>query len=315
MFTTRSTSRPFIGLYNNTAVQSDTAEVAWYVRGRTLHRRLLLIRPDLPVAIASQKGFYAGNDISVRVENGNFLANSLSDLTRRECRFAHPTDKFPFNARCWGQLGLPTLRECSDPNWWAGKWDGYTLPTPSTIIDFWLPGTSPAIAEDALGFSGKRLADDVILTNVIGFDVKAWDPGANGGAGAYVDLGYNPGLSASNATYFSGLGDVRSMLNETAVNPGRVYDTWSAHYENTGLAGLAYPSQYPAGGFPGRAANGLDDPGASGASNGIVDDEDEKITSPPYPYPLRGILVTIRIFEPDSRQIRELTIVQDFLPK
>jgi len=33
------------------------------------------------------------------------------------------------------------------------------------------------------------VADDIILTNVIGFDVKAWDPLANGGAGAYVDLG------------------------------------------------------------------------------------------------------------------------------
>ena len=38
-------------------------------------------------------------------------------------------------------------------------------------------------------------------------------------------------------------------------------------------------------------------------------------TSPPYPYPLRGIQVKIRVFEPDSRQVREVTVVQDFLPQ
>ena len=36
---------------------------------------------------------------------------------------------------------------------------------------------------------------------------------------------------------------------------------------------------------------------------------------PPYPYPLRGIQVKIRAFEPDSKQIREVTVVQDFLPQ
>ena len=30
----------------------------------------------------------------------------------------------------------------------------------------------------------------MFLTNVIGFDVKVWEPAANGSAGGYVDLGY-----------------------------------------------------------------------------------------------------------------------------
>ncbi len=131
-----------------------------------------------PLLPAAAKGFYASNDISVRMENGQFLANTLSDLTRRECRFAHPNMPFPFDARYWGQLGLPTLRECSDPNWIAGNWSGYSLPTASTTVDFWSNGTSPSLADNALVlFHGSRIADDVILTNVIGFDVKAWDPG------------------------------------------------------------------------------------------------------------------------------------------
>ena len=58
MFTTRSLTRPFIGRCNlppvpgnpanqNKTVQSDVAEVAWFLRGRTLHRRVLLVLPGL----------------------------------------------------------------------------------------------------------------------------------------------------------------------------------------------------------------------------------------------------------------------------
>ncbi len=50
-------------------------------------------------------------------------------------------------------------------------------------------------------------------------------------------------------------------------------------------------------------------------NDGIVDDASEQLTSPPYPVPLRGIQVKIRCFEPDSKQVREVTIEQDFLPK
>jgi type II secretory pathway pseudopilin PulG len=308
MFTTQSNGRPFVGMFNyGTAatpdvrsIQSDVAEVAWFIRGRTLHRRQLLVAPGVSITDLPA-GFYARNDLSVRLSSGGILtANTLGDLTRRECRFAHLSAQFPFNARVWGNLGLPTLRECSDLNWNAGIWSGSATTTyPDNRVDFWAnSGTyapfSDSMISDGSGntYSGTRIADDVILTNVIGFDVKAWDPGA----GAYVDLG------SGSAQLFAGNGDSRSQL---AGGPARVYDTWSTHYENVGLTGFD-ATTYP----PGRSTNGFDDDG-----NGIVDDEAEKITSPPYPVPLRGIQVKIRIFEPDSRQIRELTVVQDFLPK
>ena len=80
----------------------------------------------------------------------------------------------------------------------------------------------------------------------------------------------------------------------------------------------------------GQGINGFDDLGAidykdssgNGAlgkitqlatKDGIVDDATESVTAPPYPVQLRGIQVKIRVFEPDSRQIREVTVVQDFL--
>ncbi len=34
----------------------------------------------------------------------------------------------------------------------------------------------------------------------------------------------------------------------------------------------------------------------------------------PYPFPLRGVQITLRVYEPDTRQVREVTVVQDFLP-
>ena len=47
--------------------------------------------------------------------------------------------------------------------------------------------------------------------------------------------------------------------------------------------------------------------------DGGVDDPNERETFPPYPVSLRGIQVKIRIYERDSRQIREVTVMQDFL--
>jgi hypothetical protein len=45
-----------------------------------------------------------------------------------------------------------------------------------------------------------------------------------------------------------------------------------------------------------------------------VDDATEKEAPPPYKAALRGVQIKIRTFEPDSRQIVEVSIVQDFLP-
>ncbi|MGA2796727.1 MAG: prepilin-type N-terminal cleavage/methylation domain-containing protein [Thermoguttaceae bacterium] len=376
MFTTRSTGRPFVGLadkavFNTPVVQSDVAEVAWFMRGSTLYRRQLLVAPglwnNLSVAPSASR-FYEKNDISVRVQNGVIVPNTMSDLTRRECRYAHPSDVFPFDARRWGLLGLPTLQE-------SATWDLSSPSIPPSVpnspplntnypsqyfylstfippfnppLDFWTNDRSHRLPDPYLGLipmaaaATYRIADDIILTNVIGFDVKAWEPAL----GQYVDLGYEmrpidlanptkvqeikhypPEITPDDNPYVPGemfyhrgyclstapangyyaylLGDYFISNNTPPIFTPRVYDTWSTHYENAGLSGLS-TATYP----PGRGSNGFDDDG-----NGIVDDEGEKITSPPYPAPLRGIQVKIRVFEPDSRQIREVTIVQDFLPK
>jgi hypothetical protein len=370
MFTTRSTGRPFVGMCGGNTIQSDVAEVAWFVRGRTLYRRVLLVAPSADLSGAGETTLYANYDVSARWDStkSKVVANSLADLTRRECRFAHfaASVGFPYNvATNWywtlnnsanNPLAiptLPTLNECSI----AAGWDIYTRTHAGTAIDSHLASNSTSYLDfwtnvaghlptgNALtgGATGTRVADDVILTNVIGFDVKAWDTTApvyqSGTAiilpgdptylsqtgtpvsyGAYVDLGYgNTTYSAILAKGFSHWGHPKSGLTGSATT-ARVYDTYSTHYESTGTSSTDTRA--------GRALNGIDDPeinasGSPTSNDGVVDDivydgdpsTGENITAPPYPVPLRGIQVKIRVFEPDSKQVREVTVVQDFLPQ
>ena len=58
-----------------------------------------------------------------------------------------------------------------------------------------------------------------------------------------------------------------------------------------------------------ESLNGLDDDG-----NGLIDDAGEKETAPPYGFPLRGIEVRIRCYEPTSRQVRQITVRHTFVP-
>jgi type II secretory pathway component PulJ len=315
MFTTRSTGQPFVGKVPTTvnptgAIQSDVAEVAWFVRGRTLHRHVLLVAPAANLAGAVPAGFYANYDISARVQGGTVVANTLGDLTRRECRFAH-VGSFPYDVGAswrWTAGGytfptLPTLNECSVSGSWLPAVPGSPLTLPSgASLDFWTNNANCRIADNAMA-TGSRVADDVILNNVIGFDVKVWDPVA----GSYVDLGTGTGTGRFSGTYTPSTRWAVDRRNANNDLQYPTYDTWSTHYETAGT------STGDTG--AGRATNGIDDAGSSGSPNGIVDDADELLTSPPYPYPLRGIQVKIRIFEPDSRQVREVTVVQDFLPQ
>jgi hypothetical protein len=182
-------------------------------------------------------------------------------------------------------------------------------------------------------FNPQRYSDDIILTNVLGFDVKIWDPGApmivpanqtmaagpgevlSGGPnsatglqvvqpfpqnqnpvayGTFADLGWNPNYTATGMApvpWFNGRGLVGNALYMT-------YDTWSTDYHVVS----------------GNTLDGAD--GFDNNSDGVVDDVNEqKPSAAPYPYPARGIQVKIRAFDPASRQIREMTIVHDFLPR
>ena len=400
MFTTRAKDRPFVGKTVTfsgstaipTTIESSVAEVAWFVRGRTLYHRVLLVAPStttltpssgssppLPGYLGPSKsgytggiaiqGYYANCDVSAHVDsNGNILANSLGDLTKRENRFAHPYKAgFPYDARVWGQLGLPTLRETAAnafpllPGSTATTATVPSLP-PFMARDYWInPYPWTSYVDVASGTQSvyydttvTRITDDVVMTNVVGFDVKAWDPGApvlqygnqilmpgdpyyttlmTGGSmsgvtvayyGAYADLGWGPAWAAPAGSgapipVFNHLGTGTDAVNKSglvaAANPtsnqaptatnARVYDTYSLHYEYDGL-----PENGSSSTNPDLGTNGLADTAGS-----YVDPLSEAETCPPYPAPLRGIQIKIRAMDPDSGQVREVTVVQEFLPQ
>lgn len=105
------------------------------------------------------------------------------------------------------------------------------------------------------------------------------------------------------------------------------YDTWSTHYENNGVnedgdesTGILYdpdamPARRPA---VDEGTNGLDDPAVYGGTTATrygPDDDAERETRPPYDTALRGLQVSLRAYERDSRQIREVRVKESFVPE
>lgn len=383
MFTAYNPDEPFRGRYTPYVFDSSTstwtrgqtrieeskyAEIAiWTVRlpnNRVqLYRRALLIRPDLQAAAF---GYYAApspqfplppttpaydemkyrmqtlyqeNDISVRIDSGfnGFVGNSLGDLSRRENRFAHlrsaTSYQYPIDAQ---ELQL------HDP-----AFDRTVMP----FLPGWLLTNDTT---RGLYYEGN----DVLLAEVLAFDVKAFDPTASvrldknhfhmtpsdpgyetnqghsgaGGrltvqTGAFVDLGYNVTHNTTGAgTWFTGNGTAKSRLVDpnyfmdtqltpragepTAANVAfRTYCTWTNFYETNGIDengdGIV-------DGGMNQIDDDLDGPSNSAHPNGLVDELAEWDTLPPYLNPLRGVQVTLRVMEPNSRQVRQMSVVQNF---
>jgi prepilin-type N-terminal cleavage/methylation domain-containing protein len=317
-FTIRSSGDPFRGknANNPTPLESTTAEVAWYLRPGlvqggvqtyVLCRKLMLIVPELPANIPLNPAFYTNYDVSARrvsANNANAVANTLGDLTKRENRFARQ-NTFPY-----ALLDLPVLP---------------SAPAPLSTFE-----------EMGLG----RAGEDVVLTNLLGMDVQVWDPQAplkkwqgqdviltpsdpayrdtqsakgyptdnNPTRGAYVDLGLMRDRNPPGSVFMG------SPQQKSGLSVGfnyTTYDTWSFHYEHDGVrqstATITPNTLIDAG------TNGIDDNSTIPANVGI-DDISERETMPPYPLPLRGIRVTLRVYEPSSRQVREVTVVESFVP-
>jgi hypothetical protein len=218
-----------------------------------------------------------------------------------------------------------------------------------------------------------RLGEDVILTDVLSFDIRVFDPlaalklapdkttvvipgdpeyppmGTTVGYGEFVDMGYYAYFPNSGSSIFSvrPSGTNAAGYTPTAI-PGLIraanllpstYDTWSLSYEQNGIdedddADTQVQGAYNnTDGAIDEGTDGLDDDPGGKHNNGIVDDPPqvhvnfgvtpptativsvgERETLAPYPFPLRGVQIRIRVYEPDTRQVREVKVVQDFLP-
>lgn len=219
---------------------SNLAEVIWFTSYRerdgdgvptpgaaeiTLHRRVLLVRPDLaPMGDQLIGEFYSPstssadlqrmaehlrrfvnvNDTSIRkvvFQQGNSIririfANSLEDLTQRENRFAHSPALFRITDTTNGNtVGYAPALSISGV---APQLPRQRLfPFPVQLGQIALGNNLVAVSVTALSesvqfnsqvlniggqpvevFSGQ-LGEDVALSQVLGFDVKVYDPFAN----------------------------------------------------------------------------------------------------------------------------------------
>lgn len=145
----------------------------------------------------------------------------------------------------------------------------------------------------------NRRGDDILLTNVIEFDVKVWDDIRN----QFVDLGN------------SGGGQFSASRNQNPAY-GNTFDTW--HWRNE----LGVPPYWP-GNRPGNVgpdgapgAVGVDEDGDAiidydGSGNpdqdelGWIGTDDE--------VPLKAIQITIRYTDPTSGLVRQVTLLNSLL--
>ena len=276
LFTTRSLDGSFVGRHGNDAIESPYAEIAWFCREAAeqpvagtklynLHRRQLLVTAYVgtPAFIGNMITGTLPNidyDLSLRQEGNRLVPNSLGDLTKRENRFNRQPN-FPF----------------------AFRVDGQGRPPSNATFD-----------------NTPRIWEDVILTNVIAFDVRVFDPearaqttatttllpgdpgygGGNAGYGAFVDLGGGQG------------GKLGAAISQKSRLTLPTYDTWSTHYES----------------------NGLDEDGQNGPDQGAdgIDNPQTYETSPPYPVRLDGVEVRIRCYDPTAKQVRQITVRHGF---
>ncbi|MBT4693244.1 MAG: hypothetical protein HOB73_07870 [Planctomycetaceae bacterium] len=287
----------------------------------TLRRRALLIRPDLNndagilpgVNTSNLVAFLNKNDISIRINaNGTVSANTLADLTLRKNRIAHlPTS--PGN----------TNQDANFPH----------------------PFTTARLPFQYDTFMGE----DVVFDQVIGFDVRVYDPlvkivadstgsepltpGDPGyelrastvaiGHGAYIDLGFASRLTNLAPTVRNQLGsllcltaDNRAQLNTKIVPP--LYPAGSGYYTFGNCSVFdTWTIEYERDGVD-QNTNGLVDEGNDGIDNnssGGIDDIMEAETMPPYPISLRGFQVIVRAFQNGQQQTRQFTITHDFTPE
>ena len=292
-FTVRSDGRPFRGRLNNTIIESHLAEIVWMVLPDTttiadddfvlIRRQLLILPASNTVGTANDTGelaeFLAQNDISVRLSGADLVANSLADLAIRGNRFAHSTATSP-GASLLNQALLTTMYNVNNFN------ENHVISSSLAAFDI------QVFAPDA---SVRAITGGGAITDVL----EPSDIGSRNGigsasviSGAYLDLGNGdtagtPGVLGSTAAggYVNG-----------------VYDTGTSFYNRIGANN--------------RGSNAVDDPPLSGgAADGVADDVGEQLARAPYNAPIRGLKFTMRAIEPNSKQVRQLTVTKSFVPE
>lgn len=130
-------------------------------------------------------------------------------------------------------------------------------------------------------------------------------------------------LPFTNALYKSGLVYQPPGATQLVLQPS--YDTWTTSYEGDGLfqaermgrrgvvvggSGAPLEGWRNAGGLVVDAGtDGLDNTGSTAG----VDDIAEQETSAPFPVKLRGIKISIRMEDPATRQVKQMSVAKEFV--
>jgi hypothetical protein len=236
-----------------------------------------------------------------------------------------------FGYRYQANTDVQAVLEPSDPGWRGQPTNPPTFGAYLHNDNMRPAGTGAIGTNTAGGAQYPYMGQGAFVDMGYGYD-KRW--GNVGGTAMLVAPRYaTPFLSAAPPWFFEPRELPDIYISSRPVNqiwlsqrsPGySVYDTWSFHYENNGVNedqlrsdGSAW--QLVDSGVD-EGTNGMDDMGSY--SDGYttaprlgVDDTGERETVPPYDRPLRGLQVLMRVYEPDSRAIRQVRVNQHFMPE
>ncbi len=311
-------------------------------------------RPD-PSGIGSTLGWIHGQDPTQSAINPSNLATMQNYLLKLlnhnpiDVGDSLPVPTATTQYQTW--WGFPTWRETLSTNWLDPVWQlnvngtqatGLIPFAPTSIPSSTYAGFLPPMSNFQLFCDGAGSAtfsagytsqavweDDLLMTGVRSFDVKGYDSTVSN----YMDLGYNAaGLYNPNynAAGFPNLGIAMSALqslgHEGLIPPRsidfrydpqaetkglfynigddqtgvirlqRTWDTWSTTY-----------TEAPADGYN---PNNLLPYGLSLYSQPVYPSYPA-----PYPVPLRGLQIQVRVVDPRNERIKVLTIRQDFSDK
>jgi len=225
-------------------------------------------------------------------------------------RFGHGTSGLPQDGSSSSASGNVTFRrfnlqECSNSIF---GYPGNVLNgNPMNRTDLTLnpnDGTATAGLVTQYSTETSRRGEDILMSNVLSFDVKVWDPIYN----SFVDVGDD--TDAPNGPFSS---TARGRLN-TAYAPGPThfrFDTW---HPLASISGNGEPPIVPFN----RGVDGL--PGVAGTdddSNSRIDDLSELgwSGSDDRPESLSAIQITINYRDISSSQVRQVTIVQSLVDR
>lgn len=251
----------------------------------------------------------------------------------------------PVNGPFQTWWGFPTWRETISPSWvdpvytlsgssgtqalglsWANQTSGWLPALTNINVDLqpYNDNTPPLTNPSSFTTPNTVFRDDLIMQGVRSFDVKVYDNAVPG----YVDLGYsNLAGGAPNAqvaatvlstmgheghmpplvadyrpdpnypNWLGNIGDSTSGINRLR----RVWDTWSTDYSNAPATAMVRIAVSPSNPTPQPVIAGP--PFSSPIYPSYP---------PPYPAPLRGIQIQVRVVDPRNEHVKMLTIRHSF---